>query len=187
MPLEYSHITSHRLIQFPYGKIAFILSLDDARWTQLHGGYRVSYDPRPWLAMLEMGRNTSAIWKELWNELHHQGDVGEASYAAVPHLVRIYQERGIIDSNTYAITAVIELARNQGKNPDVPDWLKVGYFEALGSLARTGAAEILQADDPETVRSILSVLAIFKGLRVCGSFLILYSEVELLDMREGHN
>jgi hypothetical protein len=33
------------------------------------------------------------VWDELCNELHHQGDVGLASYAAIPQLVRISEER----------------------------------------------------------------------------------------------
>jgi hypothetical protein len=60
------------------------------------------------------------VWHELWDELHHQGDVGEASYAAVPIIVESYQKRGVIDWNAYAIVAIIELARNERDNPDVP-------------------------------------------------------------------
>ena len=61
---------------------------------------------------------------ERWQNLEGQGDVGVASYAAVPHLVRLYRQRGAVDWNTYAIVAVIELARDTGKNPEVPNWLK---------------------------------------------------------------
>src|SRR6185369_13444933 len=32
-------------------------------------------------------------WDELWNELHHQGNVGEASYAAVTPVQILYGER----------------------------------------------------------------------------------------------
>jgi len=60
------------------------------------------------------------------NSAHHQGDVGEASYAAVPHPVRIYHKRAVIDWKTYAIVAVIELARDERKNPEIPQWLS-GY------------------------------------------------------------
>jgi hypothetical protein len=34
--------------------------------------------------MLQSNTDSSKAWDELWNELHHQRDVGEASYAAVP-------------------------------------------------------------------------------------------------------
>ncbi len=46
------------------------------------------------------------------------------SYAAVPHIVRIYREQGGDSWNTYAIVAIIELARTNGKNSDVPIELK---------------------------------------------------------------
>jgi hypothetical protein len=156
-----------------------MLSFDDPRWTDLKGGYRTPFDPRPLLIKLENTQDIEAIWHELWGELHHQGDVGEASFAAIPHLVRIYRGRYVIDSNTYAIVAIIELARAQGNNPDVPEWLLASYLKAIQELAETGVAEILRADDPDIVRAILSVLAIAKGLRTHSSILIKYSDLEL--------
>jgi hypothetical protein len=69
-----------------------MLDFDDSRWKGLKGGYRIPYDPRPVLRNLEEGKDLSDAWSELWDELHHQGDVDVASYAAVPHLVRIHSE-----------------------------------------------------------------------------------------------
>ena len=68
------------------------MDLNDARWSELKGGYRIAYDPPPALAKLERDAGDAEAWEELWNELHHQGDVGEASYASVPELVRIHRE-----------------------------------------------------------------------------------------------
>src|SRR5579863_1227359 len=96
-----------------------MLSLDDKRWQNLEGGYRTQFDPRPSLSRLDTDDDTNAAWHDLWEGLHHQGDVGEASYAAVPHLVRIYRKRGVVDWNTYAIVAVIELARDERNNPEI--------------------------------------------------------------------
>jgi hypothetical protein len=158
--------------------------MDDQRWEKLLGGYRIPYDPRPALTKLQSGTNDALVWREMWNELHHQGDVGEASYAAVPHLVRIYWERPTVDWNVYAIVAVIELARKHGKNPDVPTWLNSSYFQAIQDLANLGPQELHQAQDPELVRAILSVIAIAKGIRTHAKFLLEYSEDELLE-REG--
>jgi hypothetical protein len=101
-----------------------MLSLDDGRWNNMAGGYRMKCDPRPLLAELESAENKETAWHELWEELHHQGDVGEASYASVPHLVRIHRTSGVVDWNTYAIVAIIELARGKGNNPEVPTWLE---------------------------------------------------------------
>jgi hypothetical protein len=74
-----------------------MLSLDDKRWQNLEGGYRTQFDPRPSLSKLDTSNDTTAAWRDLWEGLHHQGDVGEASYAAVPHLARIYRKGGVID------------------------------------------------------------------------------------------
>lgn len=146
------------------------------------GGYRVPFDPRPLLFQLERGLDPKETWDALWNELHHQGDVGEASYAAVPHLVRIYRKQREPDWQTYAIVATIELVRKEGSNPDVPEWLEEGYFKALVELAEIAASEILKADTPETVRSILAILAISRGQRIYGRFIDYYSEDELAEM-----
>jgi len=108
--------------------------------------------------------------------------VGEASYAAVPHLVRIYRNHVTPDGNTYAIVAVIELARDQSNNPAVPKWLEDEYFSAIQELASIGAAEVLAAKDPEALRAILSIIAIAKGLRTHGRFLVEFGEDELLEM-----
>jgi|SRR5215831_13981485 len=159
-----------------------MLSLDDSRWGNLTGGYRMKCDPRALLAKLENGLDTEATWHELWDDLHHQGDVGEASYAVVPHLVRIHRNHGMPDRNTYAMVAVIELARDQGKNPAVPKWLGDDYFSAIQELAKIGAAEVLTAKDPEALRAILGIIAIAKGLRTHGKFLVKFSEDELLEM-----
>lgn len=145
-------------------------------------GYRIPLDPRPLLKRLGTDSDTTNVWHELWDELHHQGDVGDASFAAVPFLVRSYQERGVIDWNTYAIVAIIELARNEGQNPDVPGWIADDYFQAIRELAETGATEVLQAEAAEDVRAILSVIAIEKGLRIHGRLLVNYSEDELMEI-----
>jgi hypothetical protein len=159
-----------------------MFSLDDKRWENLAGGYRTRFDPRPLLSELEANRETKAAWHELWEGLHHQGDVGEASYAAVPHLVRIYRKRGVIDWNTYAIVAVIELARDSERNPEMPKWLRKDYLQAVRELAEVGSVQVLQAKSPEEIRAILSILAISAGARTHAKFLIDYSAEELLEM-----
>jgi hypothetical protein len=157
-------------------------SLDDNRWNSLTDGYRMKCDPRPLLARLESEQTRETAWHELWEELHHQGDVGEASYASVPHLVRIHRTSGTVDWNTYAMVAIIELARGEGDNPEVPMWLEEDYHRAIRELAEIGVAEIWRTEDPEAVRAILSVIAIAKGLRTHGRSLVKYSEDELLDI-----
>ncbi len=45
------------------------MDLDDPKWSHLHGGYRVSYDPRKALFALEQADETASTWEELWTEL----------------------------------------------------------------------------------------------------------------------
>jgi hypothetical protein len=160
-----------------------MLNLDDSRWTVMKGGYRVLYDPRRALRKLETGSEMVEAWDELWQELYHQGDVGEASYAAVPQLVRIYRKRDQIDWNTYAIVTTIELARDNNDNPAVPGWLENEYQSALTELAQIGLVELQRAENPDTLRCILAVLALWKGLRTYARFLLEYSEDELVEFQ----
>jgi hypothetical protein len=159
-----------------------MLSFDDERWNHLTGGYKTPFDPRPCLQKIERREDAAAAWQELWEELHHQGDVGDASYAAVPELVRIHRGESAVDWNPYAMVAIIELARTESKNPEVPDWLQKDYFGSIQELARLGTKDVLSADEPETKRAILGVIAIAAGLRTHGKFLVEYSEDELLEM-----
>jgi hypothetical protein len=162
-----------------------MLDLNDKRWANLRGGYRTPSDPRPLIAELEAGGNPSKVWQVLWEELHHQGDVGEASFAAVPLLVSIYSRKPSLDWNTYALVAIIELARAKGENPDVPDWLAQDYFRAIQDLSRIAATELSRAEKPEDIRAILSIIALSKGLRNHAKFLLIYSEDELSDIESA--
>ena len=159
-----------------------MLSFDDERWKHLIGGYKIPFDPRPSLRKLENQQDTASAWEELWEGLHHQGDVGDASYAAVPELLRIHRSGGGADWNLYAIVAIIELARTESQNPELPNWLRNDYLLSIQELAEMGTEHIVSVQDSETKRAILSVIAIAKGLRTHGKFLVSYSENELVEM-----
>lgn len=113
-----------------------MLSFEDRRWKELLGGYRTAFDARLSLQNLESNVRVKEAWRELWEQLHHQGNVGEASYAAVPHLVRIHRLRGRDEWNTYALVAVIELARGKGENPEVPIWFMATDWTPKGLCGR---------------------------------------------------
>jgi hypothetical protein len=112
----------------------------DVRWEELEGGYRHAYDVRPALARLSAG--DPRAWEELWEELHHQGDVGEASYAAVPGLVSICSDHRPADWNLYALSATIEQARHTGDNPPLPAWLAEDYALAWKRLEVLALTEL---------------------------------------------
>jgi len=161
-----------------------MFNFDDERWNGLKGGYRIPCDPRPLLKKVESGADLENTWHELWGELHHQGDVGEASYAAVPHLTRIHRQRGTPDWNPYALVACIELARTKGNNPALPSWLQEEYFDSIQELAKIGITEFPLAKTAADVRGILMILALSKGARTYARLILEYSEEELLALEE---
>jgi hypothetical protein len=131
---------------------------------------------------LENPSEQEAAWNDLWNELHHQGDVGDASYVAVPLLVEAHRKRGMPDWNTYAIVCTIELARTAEHNPKLPAWLSEYYFQAIQDLAKIGIRELALTDDFESVRAIMAIIALAKGIRTHAKFLVEYTDSELQEI-----
>jgi len=80
------------------------------------------------------------------------------------------------------MVAIIELARTESQNAEVPDRLHDDYFRSIQELAQIGTKEILSAEEAETKRAILGIIAIARGLRTHGKFLVEYSEDELSEM-----
>lgn len=148
------------------------MDLDDVRWLELHGGYGMPYDPRKAIKKLADG-DTKAAWDELWQELHHQGDIGEASYAAVPKLVDAHEVYCQADWNTYALAATIEEARQNPNNPTLPDWLASDYEAAWRKLQAIGLSELPTAATDELIDSIIAVLAFGKGRTTLGRMAML--------------
>jgi hypothetical protein len=137
------------------------VDLADERWANLQGAYRRPYDVRP--ALQRFAAGDSSVWDELWEELHHQGDIGEASYAAVSEIVRAYSEQSRPDWNVYALAVTVEQARHHGANPTLPAWMAADYRRAWKSLETRALTDLPAATDDELVSSILAVLALTKG------------------------
>ena len=156
-------------------------SLEDARWANLQGGYRLQYNASVPLRALASGAAADDVWEELWNELHHQGDVGEASYAAVPALVEICVGRGLLDWNLFSIVSAIECCRSEGSNPALPSWLQVDYAEAWECLFGFGLEGLRRSNEPLLVQSILGFIALHKGLRQVGRMI---SELDASEIEE---
>jgi len=146
--------------------------LTDSKWEELEGGYRIPYDPRPVLSKLASGIEVEHAWDELWNELHHQGDVGEASFAAITALVDLYSSGRQPDSNLFSLSATIEIERHRESNPPLPDWLREDYERAWRKLAELALGELRADDvDPDTLQSGLAVLAIARGALKLGAII----------------
>ncbi|MFB9242100.1 hypothetical protein [Massilia antarctica] len=160
-----------------------MLSLDDTGWKDLHGGYGVPYDVSVALRSMQGGND---VWEELWNELHHQGDIGDASYAAVPQLVRIAGMAGSRDWNFYSLLAIIEVDRHRKGNPPIPAWLQSSYDEAWVRAYQVAVMDLSSSTDSLTIRAILAVLALAKGEVKLGALLSGLDTSELDEWLEEH-
>lgn len=155
-----------------------MLPLSDPRWKSLHGGYKVRYDASVALTRLQDGLD---VWDELWEELHHQGAVGEASYASVPHLVRIGSALSNRDWNLYALVSTIEVERHRSSNPPVPEWLRSDYQKALADLLALGLFDLARVVEPTTIQSILGAVALAKGALKLGAWIATSDASEIED------
>jgi len=135
--------------------------LTDPKWEKLEGGYRMPYDPRPVMSRLASEIEVAEGWQELWNELHHQGDVGEASYAAVTVLVDLYSSGRQPDWNLFSLSAIVEIERHRKGNPPLPQWLSEDYQTAWRKLTALAIAKLrVDEIDSDTLQSALAVVAI---------------------------
>jgi hypothetical protein len=78
----------------------------------------------PLIQRLQTEGTSEGFWKIAWEELHHQADVGEATYALVPYIVDHQSRQRDIDEQVFHFRAVVELARPEKDNPPVPQELQ---------------------------------------------------------------
>jgi len=117
-----------------------MIPLDSPEWQQLAHAYGKASDV-PGL-LRQLSKNTAPMsnyrdepWYSLWSALCHQGDVYSASYAAVPHIVRLgIRALGPIDTGFFLLPACVEVARNNKRGPELPSELAEAYFEGLQGL-----------------------------------------------------
>lgn len=145
-------------------------------WARLTDANGDPYDPTAPLEAIARG-DASEGYDELWQKVHHQGDLGTAAYAVVPELVRLMSNQTEPDWRAYSLIATIEDRRNAGGNPPVPDWLQGSYATAMRELIQPALAHLHRAEDDLEVRSLLAVLAHAKGQRTIGS-IALWTEDE---------
>lgn len=131
---------------------------DGDRWHELTSGYGDAYDPRPALRLAEQGTAGWDGWDLLWENLHHQGVIGTASYAAVPEIVRMIAASPHASEKAYGLLARIEDCRLQGKGPALPAWLAGNYLEAWHRVLKTASMHLRAADDSRLATRIRAVV-----------------------------
>lgn len=139
--------------------------LDQPIWNELKGAYGSPYNAAPVLRALETASSDEEgpLWATLWEELYHQGDIGEAAYFAVPHLVRIAGSKPVLTPETFTFVAVVELERPRQPDPEPPARAAEAYRAALESLPNMIATHPHRAWSAELAQAICAALAATRG------------------------
>jgi hypothetical protein len=144
-----------------------LLSLDDPRWATYRGGYnRAAFDAVSLIRELHRDGFTDSFWKRVWDDLHHQGDVGEATYAIIPYLVEHQSSLSDLDEQLFHFAAIVELSRPENRNPPVPAEVELAYELALRKLPVLGAEKMRRGCAPHVVMGIAAVTALAAGQRL---------------------
>ena len=154
--------------------------MPDHPWLSAYGE---PYDPRPAIRAWRSGRGDEAA-RDLWDQLHHQGTVNSASYAAVREIVSMMQEQAEPDWNAYALLATIEEARLAEGNPPIPSDLQADYDRAWAELLPIALRDLVEAEHDLVVRSALAVVAHAKGQHTLAT-IALCTEDERVEMLGG--
>lgn len=146
-----------------------MLSLDDPCWSDLQHAYGSAVDVPKLLRALgsSTGPKTSyqdEPWFSLWSSLCHQGDVYTASYVAVPHIVEIAsQVREPVDFGFFQLPTAIEVARQAGRGPDIPEAYADDYHRAIKQLVENVSLRRNEAWDQSMLLSAAAAQAVGKG------------------------
>lgn len=144
-----------------------LLSLDDSRWATYRGGYnRSPYNVVPLIDLLNREGTSASFWEVVWDELHHQGDVGEASYALVPYLVDYQSRRQELDEQLFHFCVVVDLAQPENGNPPIPLEIKSSYAMAMKRLPVIGTEKLGRSCNEAIVMGVAAATALAGGHRI---------------------
>jgi len=143
-----------------------VLPLDSPRWAELTHAYGSAENAPERLRELKpdsISEGPNEPWFWIWSALAHQGDVYSASFAAVPHVVRVLSiDPANADHSFLQFPAWVEICRQKGSVP-ISDDLQADYFSALAQLPSL-AVEALQTErDEGFIRCALSAIAAAKN------------------------
>ena len=146
-----------------------MLALDDPRWNDLEHAYGTAADVPNLLQALEASPGPTQDfeeepWNSLWSCLCHQDDVYAASYAAVPHVIRIALATSEpIDFSFLLFPASVEIARKTGHGPELPPELADAYLTAIAGLAELAVQHGKSMEDEAMTVSAAAAIAVANG------------------------
>lgn len=144
------------------------LGLSSPEWARLADAYGSASDIPALLGALDGAPphddSSAEPYNSLWSALCHQGDIYSASFAAVPHLSVICRSQpGKAHWTVLLLVVCIEIARLNGRGPEIPSELSDAYAAAITALPST-VATMLSSQDCEELTSIASAaVAVSQG------------------------
>lgn len=141
-----------------------MIRLSDNLWNDFIYGDNPACVSVECLKRLYQNADDDEAWQELWDELHHQGDIGQESYAAVPHILEIESRAKHFNWNGFALIATIEQDRPENAAPRAGA-IANGYQKAWDDLLKVIANHPQKDWDSNLTRSILSCIAYSRGQR----------------------
>ena len=143
-----------------------MLPLNSPRWHELRHAYGSAADVPDWMHQLQSlpdSAGNAEPWFGIWSALAHQGDVFDASYAAVPHVVEAMSkcpEAACFDF--FMFPAWVEVCR-VSSGPAIPEDLRDAYVAALARIPELVAVAARHSMTNEKLTCALAAIAAAKG------------------------
>jgi hypothetical protein len=144
-----------------------VLPLDSPLWNELTHAYGSAGDIPALLLQLESFPESNDYrdepWFSLWSALAHQGDVYPASFAAVPHVVRILASNpSKADHQFFLFPSCVEIDRHK-RSISIPTGLEADYLDSLGRLHSLAVDALASRGDITFDRSVNAAIAATEG------------------------
>lgn len=143
-----------------------MLSLESNRWSELQHAYGDASNIPALLSQLinlPSSNGDEEPWFSLWSALAHQGDVYDASFAAVPHVIHAAASNPLkADAVYFQFPAWVEICRKKN-GLELPSELSEAYLEALSRLPSLVAQAAAREWDAEFLQCALSAISAAKG------------------------
>jgi hypothetical protein len=155
-----------------------MLALESERWNELEHAYGGAEDLPQLLRRLAAGDAT--VLDDLRGGVCHQGTVYSASFAMVPHLVRIASVTADpeLRADLLILVGRVKASAIEPSDLDLEADLDAWYQAAQGPALRLALATLQERIDPETAVQLLETAATLKGYATPGRVLSHFVDAE---------
>jgi hypothetical protein len=148
-----------------------VIPLDSPQWKELEHAYGAAGDVPDLIRAIEAEKmpnyNDGGIWNEVYSSLYHQYSVYSATYAALPHIVRI-GETGTLAQRVAVMCLAGHIRTHGNVECEIPDDLVPDFDSALATLKTSSLKTVREAAKGGVIGSTWSLaelLQAFGGLR----------------------